>query len=71
MKQSASLRNSLLQETLSIHKLEHISFPRPLMLSIHVERTFRIFQAPALLAGDVVRSLLEGDLPAGVDSSLG
>ena len=70
MKQSASLGNSLLQETLSI-KIERISFPKPLMLSIHIERTFWIFQAPALRAGDAVRSLLGEDLPGGVDSSLG
>ena len=70
MKQSARQVQSDVQETFSI-PIEHISFPRLLMLSIQIERTSRIFQAPALRAGDVVRCLLGGDVLAGDVASLG
>ena len=59
-------------------QIEHISFPRPRMLSIQIERisgisveVIGLFHAPAFYAGDVVRSLLGGDVLAGDVGSLG
>ena len=57
---------------------ERISFLRPRMLSIQIERisgisveVIGVFHAPAFCAGDVVRSLLGGDVLAGDVASLG
>ena len=59
-------------------QIEHISFPRPRMLSIQIERisgmsveVIGLFHAPAFCAGDVVRCLLGGDVLAGDVGSLG